>query len=899
MSVLLAVVMICSTMPFSVVGSVADESGRSSGTPYATEIGEVVARLREAMKARTETVTLHYQLPLADFDGSVDALKALGDGIMTAALAHTGRPTEGDYLQEDLNRYGVHATISSDAQFYFIDLTYSIVYYTTAEQQRELDAAIDKLLKQFAFSSSDSDYDKVRAIYDYVCEHVAYDYENLDDEQYWLKYTAYAALINKTAVCQGFATLMYRLLLASGVDNRIITGISYNDAHAWNIVKLDGEYYNLDSTWDAGRSSYGYFLRSDASFSNHKRDLEYATDGFVSTYPMSRADYLVPNQGASDVWIDYASPLFSDGKGTAADPYVINTAEELAFLARCVNKEDRHYSYAHYVLGNDIDLAGRRWFPIGVVEGNGWGGSIAVRGFFGEFDGRGHTIRNMQITEAYPSIYQYGLFGMVEGTVQNVTLSDAVVAFECTDEGWQSANGKGSGIDVGVLCGYVTGNGTVQNCHVEDATIDVNAAMSMRCGGAIGSLNYGRAEGVISSGRIVAVSARALWVGGCIGNVADNAFVTTSGFTGTIFAQSDGTVEFDHQEGMVYLHYVGGFCGSAGRSNENVVIQDCYAYADVASVYGKGSQDVGGFAGAIGTIRGKANFENLVFGGTITANRQGVVTEESHFWQGDCGFEPQTGSSEWSYTNCVVMSDKTVTVVNRNDERDETNEYLLSEHTLTALFVDTLGFSEGLWHVDSNHDFTLRNTHVGGSVSHDEVIDAAVVPTCTESGLTAGKHCSVCGAVLVMQNQAPAAGHRFTAYTSNNDATYTEDGTKTAQCDVCDVIETVTDQGSALGLDQRFKDELAAMTQEANMETAYGELYALLQTYALLSEEEKANVTAERESVQRMINEYNQKAQAANRELADATEVAFAPVAAAGFPFLAALWVLLKKRFFI
>ncbi len=106
----------------------------------------------------------------------------------------------------------------------------------------------------------DSNYDKEKYIHDAVIELVEYD-ENASMTQ-----SAYSALVNHKSVCAGYAKTFQYLMTRIGIPTYYVTGTSEGN-HAWNIVMLDDEYYNVDLTWDdQKRIIYDYFNVSDAVF---------------------------------------------------------------------------------------------------------------------------------------------------------------------------------------------------------------------------------------------------------------------------------------------------------------------------------------------------------------------------------------------------------------------------------------------------------------------------------------------------------------------------------------------------------------------------------------------------------------------------------------------------------
>ena len=254
---------------------------------YTSDQEKLVKIFRENLINRESNIVLYYH---CDEEITQEFFSNLVHQLFQKAIKHTGNGKEGDYLKWHCQGWTVKATISGNSnEGYDLNIFYDVSYLSSLEQEEKVDEEVSNLLKSLDLSNK-TDYQKVKAIYDYICSNVTYDHDNLNDESYSLKYTAYAALINKTAVCQGYASLFYRLALDAGVDTRVISGEA-GGPHAWNIVKLNGKYYNLDSTWDAGRSTYAYFLKNTNDFDDHVRDNDYQSNEFIEEYPMWDESY--------------------------------------------------------------------------------------------------------------------------------------------------------------------------------------------------------------------------------------------------------------------------------------------------------------------------------------------------------------------------------------------------------------------------------------------------------------------------------------------------------------------------------------------------------------------------------------------------------------------------------
>lgn len=134
--------------------------------------------------------------------------------------------------------------------------TYTMKPEIVEKRQNQMEGYITECLS--GISPDAEDYEKVKYVYEYLIYHTDY---NLDSEE---NQNICSVFLNKESVCQGYAKATQLLLNRLGVMATMVIGtVESGEGHAWNLVKVNGAYYYVDTTWgDAfyvlGESEYDY-----------------------------------------------------------------------------------------------------------------------------------------------------------------------------------------------------------------------------------------------------------------------------------------------------------------------------------------------------------------------------------------------------------------------------------------------------------------------------------------------------------------------------------------------------------------------------------------------------------------------------------------------------------------
>lgn len=153
----------------------------------------------------------------------------------------------------------------------------------------ELEAAANKCI---AGIPGDADtYETVLYVHDYIVENTDYDYAAIKAHKRGLVHSAYGCLVEGDAVCEGYAEAFTYIMKAVGIESGVCTGSN----HAWNYVKIDGDYYWLDATWDddGGEPRHEYFLFNDEQLLR-SRTFDYV-QAYVPECTAVKENYYVKN----------------------------------------------------------------------------------------------------------------------------------------------------------------------------------------------------------------------------------------------------------------------------------------------------------------------------------------------------------------------------------------------------------------------------------------------------------------------------------------------------------------------------------------------------------------------------------------------------------------------------
>lgn len=145
-----------------------------------------------------------------------------------------------------------------------VTLDYNDTKENITDAKKKFDAVTNKII--MSAKKYNTDYEKELYVHDELLKLIKYNGSASFNQ------SAYSALVNGETVCAGYARAFQYIMIELGIPTYYVTGYSNQD-HAWNIIKLDGEYYNVDLTWnDTSSDHHQFFNLTDKEFSNtHKR----------------------------------------------------------------------------------------------------------------------------------------------------------------------------------------------------------------------------------------------------------------------------------------------------------------------------------------------------------------------------------------------------------------------------------------------------------------------------------------------------------------------------------------------------------------------------------------------------------------------------------------------------
>lgn len=183
----------------------------------------------------------------------------------TADIENVIQKAVDDAASRDQYIFGHLAERTIEYEYSRLDAKIKVhqTYLTNPAQEEIVNEKVASILST-ADTESMSDFQKVKFVNDYIVKNTEYSTNTTASP-----HSAYAVIQENKGVCQGYALLALKMLQALGVETKYVVGEVYTGGHAWNLVKVDGEWYHLDTTWNDPTPDrknivrYEYFLVND------------------------------------------------------------------------------------------------------------------------------------------------------------------------------------------------------------------------------------------------------------------------------------------------------------------------------------------------------------------------------------------------------------------------------------------------------------------------------------------------------------------------------------------------------------------------------------------------------------------------------------------------------------
>lgn len=318
----------------------------------------------------------------------------------------------------------------------------------------------------------------------------------------------------------------------------------------------------------------------------------------------------------------YSLPLFKfmEGDGTKENPYLITSATEFDWIRNDPN--------AHYILGNDIDMAPylSEKYP------KGW---VGIEQFRGSLNGNGYAIKNFGYSKSATDSWFYALFAdLVGGTIENLTLEDINIDL---------GGGPSGNRSIAPLADMLSGSAIVRNCHVT-GNISYSGSKNLKVGGVVGGLSAGCTVSQCSFNGDITLSSA-----GNVGGIAYAANGNNISSASILACTSKGNITINNTANS------NGAGGIVGSTQSNAVIKDCYSAMNITT----SATGIGGIVGTVtSSYPNKARISNCYASGNMVAklpisgngSAGGIIGSSSYSYSG-------TKPEEAIFTSLVALNE--------------------------------------------------------------------------------------------------------------------------------------------------------------------------------------------------------------------------------------------------